>query len=340
MSLSQVQPRPAETPASPGPPSSCPGSQRAKFSDPNITAKGAPRASVPFLGFRTLWFNTGTLCNLACHNCYIESSPRNDRLVFLTRSEVKQFLGEAGLLADPPSEIGFTGGEPFMNPDIMGMLEDGLGGGFNVLVLTNAMKPMQRRLPALFDLNERFSKRLTIRVSLDHYQAEKHERLRGRRTWQPTIEGLRLLSACGIGIAIAGRMPWGESEAAMRHGFSTLFSRLGLSIDANDPSRLVLFPELEPHEDVPEISEGCWRTLAKSPRDVMCASSRMVVKRKGDGRPTVLSCTLLPYSESFEMGTSLAASGRTVWLNHSHCARFCVLGGASCSSSQSQDSLQ
>jgi hypothetical protein len=336
MSFNLLQPRSTETPASPGP--SCTRSQRAKFSDPYITAEGAPRASVPFLGFRTLWFNTGTLCNLACHNCYIESSPINDRLVFLTRNEVKQFLDEASLLADPPSEIGFTGGEPFMNPDIMGMLEDALAGGSDVLVLTNAMKPMQRRLPALFDLNERFSKRLSIRVSLDHYRAEEHEHLRGRRTWQPTIEGLRLLSARGFQIAIAGRMAWGATEAAMRDGFRALFATLGLSIDANDPSRLVLFPELEPHEDVPEISEGCWRTLAKSPRDVMCANSRMVAKRKGAGRPTVLSCTLLPYSESFEMGASLASSRQTVWLNHSHCARFCVLGGASCSSGHSEAS--
>ena len=58
---------------------------------PNVTAKGEPRAVVPFRGYETVWFNTGTLCNLACHNCYIESSPKNDRLVFLTRAEVRLF---------------------------------------------------------------------------------------------------------------------------------------------------------------------------------------------------------------------------------------------------------
>jgi hypothetical protein len=64
---------------------------------------------------------------------------------------------------------------------------------------------------------------------------------------------------------------------------------------------------------------------------MMCANSRMVVKRKGANRPVVLSCTLLPYSAAFEMGTSLADSQGAVCLNHRHCARFCVLGGASCS---------
>jgi hypothetical protein len=73
---------------------------------------------------------------------------------------------------------------------------------------------------------------------------------------------------------------------------------------------------------------------------VMCASSRMVVKRKGAARPVVLPCTLLPYDEAFEMGTTLAEAARAdggmfgggaVKLCHPHCAKFCVLGGGSCS---------
>ena len=340
MTFGLIQPLTPETPVSSALADAQKPSQRAKFSDPHVTSKGAPRASVPFLGYRTLWFNTGTLCNLACRNCYIESSPRNDRLVFLARNEVKHFLDEASRLTDPPAEIGFTGGEPFMNPDIVGMLEDSLAYGFRVLVLTNAMKPMQQRMSALLELKERFPGRLCIRVSLDHYKAEQHENLRGPRTWQPTIDGLTLLSSGGFEIAVAGRMIWGETEVAMRAGYAALFATLGLPLDANDQSHLVLFPELEPQEEVPEISEGCWRILGKSPGDVMCASSRMVVKRKGADRPTVLSCTLLPYSAAFEMGTSLASSRQRVWLNHTHCARFCVLGGASCSNGHNEASLR
>jgi hypothetical protein len=45
----------------------------------------------------------------------------------------------------------------------------------------------------------------------------------------------------------------------------------------------------------------------------------------------VLSCTLLPYDPAFEMGTTLADAASAVPLNHPHCAKFCVLGGASCS---------
>ena len=93
---------------------------------------------------RTLWINTGSLCNIECRNCYIESSPENDRLVYMTRAEVASFLDEIAREALPTREIGFTGGEPFMNPDIIAMLGDALSRGHSVLVLTNAMQPMQR----------------------------------------------------------------------------------------------------------------------------------------------------------------------------------------------------
>ena len=64
---------------------------------------------------------------------------------------------------------------------------------------------------------------------------------------------------------------------------------------------------------------------------MMCASSRMVVKRKGEAGPRVAACTLLPYQSGFDMGATLLEASRNVQLNHPHCARFCVLGGASCS---------
>ena len=123
----------------------------AKFRDSRVTARGEPRATVALRSLETLWFNTGSLCNLACLNCYIESTPRNDRLAYLTAAEVGRFLDE--LDRDwSAREIGFTGGEPFMNPEFPAMLEDALRRGYRVLVLTNAMRPMLKckaRLTAL-----------------------------------------------------------------------------------------------------------------------------------------------------------------------------------------------
>jgi hypothetical protein len=131
---------------------------------------------------------------------------------------------------------------------------------------------------------------------------------------------------------VAGRSASGEPEDSLRAGYGGLFDRLQLAIDPADCGRLVLFPEMTASDDVPEITEACWGILKRSPESVMCATSRMVVKRKGAARPAVVACTLLPYEPEFELGPSLATATGPVKLNHRHCARFCVLGGASCSS--------
>jgi uncharacterized Fe-S cluster-containing radical SAM superfamily protein len=302
-----------------------------KFRDPLVTAKGERRAGVALVALRTLWFNTGTLCNIACANCYIESSPRNDRIAYLGRADLTTYLDEIARDKLPTEEIGFTGGEPFMNPEILSLIETALARGFKVLVLTNAMKPMQRLAAPLADLNRRRGAALTIRVSLDHYTRERHEAERGRLSWERTIKGMRFLAANGFNLALAGRANTGESEAMLRAGYAALLRRLDIALDTDDPSRLVLFPEMDARVDVPEISEACWGILHKSPSDVMCASSRMVVKRKGAAHPAVVACTLLPYAPEFELGATLAEAAGTVMLNHPHCAKFCVLGGASCS---------
>jgi predicted phosphodiesterase len=302
-----------------------------KFKDPLITANGEPRAFVPLTVLKTLWFNTGTLCNITCRNCYIESNPRNDRLVYLTVGDIRPYLDEIERDNIGSKEIGFTGGEPFMNPGIIEMLEECLSRSFSVLVLTNAMKPMQRFRKALLGIKQRHGDRLTIRVSLDHYAARRHEEERGVDTFAPTRDGLIWLAKNGFKIAVAGRSMWGEDRVGERAGYARLFAEHGIPIDVANPHELVLFPEMDLSVDVPEITTACWGILGKSPADVMCATSRMVVKRKGAESPVVLSCTLLPYDPAFELGVTLRDANRPVALNHPHCAKFCVLGGASCS---------
>jgi predicted phosphodiesterase len=305
--------------------------QPQKFKDPHFTATGQPRASVTLQRLRTLWFNTGTLCNIACRNCYIESSPRNDRLVYLTHDEVASYLDEIERHVWGTEEIGFTGGEPFMNPDFFGMLEDSLSRGFRVLVLTNAMRPMQRAKARLLDSKNRFGvDNLTLRVSLDHFTPERHEDERGPGTFKPTLDGLIWLAKNGFKVAVAGRTMWGGDPDAERAGYARLFAEHGIQIDAENLAELVLFPEIDPRADVPEITTASWDVLGKSAGDVMCASSRMIVKRKGSERPVVISCTLLPYDQQFELGPTLGEAKRSVHLNHPNCAKFCFLGGASC----------
>ena len=302
-----------------------------KFVDPDVTADGAPRAQVAFERLQTLWVNTGTQCNIECAHCYIESSPKNDRLSYLRAAELSPFLDDAAAMG--AREIGFTGGEPFMNPDMTVMAEDALSRGFRVLILTNAMRPMMRpRIKqALTELKERHGDKLSLRGSIDHFSASIHDAERGAGGFEATMAGLAWLAENSFHISVAGRLRWNEDDRAMREGFAALFARRGLDLDASDPNRLILFPEMDETAPVPEISEACWGVLGKNPADVMCATSRMLVKRKGESAPTVLACTLIPYDAAFDMGASLADAARPVKLNHPHCAKFCVLGGASCS---------
>ena len=304
-----------------------------KFRDPARTADGQRRARVALSRPETLWVNTGTLCNITCANCYIESSPRNDRLAYFTESDLRDYLGQIVARGWPVREIGFTGGEPFMNPEMVPMARAALEAGYEVLILTNAMRPMMR--PAVQEglraLARDFAGRLTLRISLDHWDEARHDAERGPGAFAATLRGMAWLRDEGIMMGVAGRSLWHESDTSARAGYATLFARHGFAIDAHDPGRTVLFPELDTQVEVPEITEACWDILGKSPDSVMCASSRMVVRRRGADRPAVLACTLLPYDAAFELGTTLAEAEGDVALNHPHCAKFCVLGGASCS---------
>lgn len=302
-----------------------------KFINPYITAKGEERASVSLNTLKTLWFNSGTLCNLACINCYIESTPQNDALVYLTLADVTTYLDEIAIEGYLTKEIGITGGEPFMNPDIIPIMTQCLDRGFSLLVLSNAMRPMMKCKKELLELKHKYGDALTIRVSVDHFKPELHEEERGARSWQPMMLGLKWLSDGGFNTTIAGRTRWGENEMELRGGFDALFKNNAITINAHDKRELILFPEMDENVPVPEITTACWGILNVKPDDMMCASSRMVVKHKGDDKPSVMACTLLAYDQQFNLGHSLKEASQSVQLNHPHCAKFCVLGGGACS---------
>ena len=299
-----------------------------KFKDPITTADGSTRAFIEAKKIKTLWFNTGTLCNIECKNCYIESSPKNDRLVYITFEEVKLFIDEAINKNLGTKEIGFTGGEPFMNKDVLKMIEYSLSKNFKVLVLSNAMKPMLNRKEDLLKINHQD---LTIRVSIDHYQKEKHEEIRGKNTFNVMMEGLKWLNKNNFNYALATRLLWGEQEDQLRDNFNLFIDKYNLKLDAKSKEQLVTFAEMDEKVDTPEITTACWNLLGKNPDDIMCSSSRMVVKKKTSPKPSVIACTLLPYDDEFDLGQNLTNSLKKIYLNHKHCSKFCVLGGSSCS---------
>lgn len=148
------------------------------------------------------------------------------------------------------------------------------------------------------------------------------------------MAGLRFLAGSGFRVEVAGRRLSHEPEAAARAGYGALFQREGITIDCDDPVQLVIFPEMIASADPPEITDACWGILKKQPSEVMCATSRMVVRRKGAEAPAVVACTLIAYDDRFELGRTLDDASRPVSLNHRNCATFCVLGGAACGTSK------
>lgn len=303
-----------------------------KFQDMYKTAKGEERASVPLTNLKTLWFNTGTLCNLSCENCYIESSPTNDRLSYITSDDVQFYLNEINEKNIAVTMLGFTGGEPFLNPNMMSILEVSLASGLDVLVLTNANRVVKKHQEALLELKAKYNSKLHLRVSLDHYSQEVHDQERGKRAFEKTMEQLKWLADKGFELSLAGRSLLTETMSDAKAGYQKVLNKYQIALDVD--TKLVIFPEMKSGKDVPEITTACWGILKKRPEDQMCATERMIVKRKGENSPVVMPCTLLAYDNQFVMGHTLTEASRPVYLNHKFCAEFCVLGGASCSATK------
>ncbi len=303
-----------------------------KFQNMTKTAKGEDRASVRLNNLETLWFNTGTLCNLECKNCYIESSPTNDRLSYLTVDDVKSYLKEINEQDLKTKFIGLTGGEPFINPSIIGIIEEVLKADLEILILTNANRVLKRHRDALTKLKDQFGDKLHIRVSLDHFTPQLHDKERGAGAFERTMNELQWLYQNKFNLSIASRSLIDETQQDSVKGHSDALKKFDIDIELDQ--KLVIFPEMQSGKEVPEITTACWNILDKSPDDQMCATERMIVKRKGEKKPVIMPCTLLAYDDQFVLGNTLSDSKKDVFLNHKFCAEFCVLGGASCSSTK------
>lgn len=296
-----------------------------KFSDQKKTADGKERAFVDLGELQTLWFNTGSICNLECKNCYIESSPLNTRLEFITVDDIIPFINSTPASTD----IGLTGGEPFANPNIIKIAKYILEKGHNLLILTNAYKVIRKFNDELLALAETYIDQMFFRVSLDHHAKDIHDEQRGEGSFEETLKNITWLIDHGFHVSVAGRTLVNELGTNSYEDYCELFERNGVKLGG--VKNLIIFPEMDHSKDVPEITTECWEILKKDPTKLMCASERMIVKHKGSDRASIQACTLLAYDNRFNLGENLETSRKRVYLNHHFCAQFCVLGGASCS---------
>jgi molybdenum cofactor biosynthesis enzyme MoaA len=286
-------------------------------------AETAP-PTVPMLALDTLWFQVaGTVCNIECTHCFISCSPRNHSHEMMSLADVQVRLDEARALG--VREYYFTGGEPFMNRDMLPILAATLRQG-PASVLTNGMllRPeVCRRLRELFDASE-YS--LDLRVSLDGFDRESHDAIRGQGVWDRVMIGLTNLAEVGLNPVITvTTAAEGVASAEGRTRFLELIRTFGFDrprlkvlslfrIGAEE-QRTRAYEEWERLTDL-ALTEDDARTL-------QCSTCRMATS-KG-----VYVCPILIEEEEARMGGTLAETLRPFPLKYGAC-HTCWVDGVTC----------
>lgn len=305
-----------------------------KIHSPAPASNGAgpaaePRADAPLVRLDhldTLWFQvTGTICNLRCVHCFISCAPDNDSFEFLSLAEVEDWLGRSEKWG--VKEYYFTGGEPFMNSEMEGILEDTLQFG-PATVLTNATLFTARRVEELRELGAKSPHRLELRVSIDGPSPEINDPIRGEGTFARAMAGVGEVVAAGFRPIITAMQSWpSEQMPCVLQAFRDALGAVGY-----ENPRLKILPPLLIGEEA-ERSRGytpCERVTHEMLHgydlsQLLCTSARLVTARG------VYACPiLLDYPGARLADTLTEAVGIDAPLGEAACYT-CYTNGAICS---------
>ncbi len=300
-------------------------------SDPLPVLRDAPAPpadapAVPLTALDELWFQvSGTVCNLRCAHCFISCSPENHSFWFLSRDQVRRAL-EASV-EHGVKEYYFTGGEPFMNREMVGILEDTLALG-PATVLTNATVLPERTVDRLAALAAGSPYTLELRVSLDGVTEESNDRIRGEGSFRRAMEGVERLVAAGFLPIVTCMRSWEEEDTEEVLGaFRALLAGVGY-----DRARLKILPPLQMGAEAER--SGGYRPYERVTREMMegydadlllCSRARLVTARG------VWVCPILLDAESGRLGDTLdEAAAAPARLSEQACWT-CYRSGALCS---------
>jgi len=273
-------------------------------------------------GADTLWLQVaGTLCDLTCRHCFITCGPNNDRHPFMAVAQVEAALAWAD--AQGVNDVYFTGGEPFIHPDIDTLVELALARG-PLTVLTNGLHFTPERVSHLGRLFAASRWSLDLRVSLDGPTAESNDRLRGRGVFERVVEGLRRLVAAGVTPVLTVTLV--DGSATEREAFASLLASAGVT----RPRIKYLAPFRIGREARRGRAYGADERLANVDVDeagleaLQCRRSRMLTARG------VWPCPILVNDDTARMGDSLDdVVGAPLRLASPACTT-CYLEGVSC----------
>ncbi|MFG0334213.1 MAG: radical SAM protein [Maioricimonas sp. JB049] len=291
------------------------------------TRQTVPRVALSHLD--ELWFQvSGTLCNLECTHCFISCSPRNDSFGYLTLEEVKRSLEES--VRHGVKEYYFTGGEPFLNRDIVPILETTLDYG-PATVLTNGTVLKPEWLERLRAAEDRSLYSLEFRVSIDGPTPETNDPIRGPRTFDRAMKGVELLSRFGFLPIITMTRTWpDEHDADVIEKFRQVLAEHG----CHRP-RLKILPRLkigaEQHRtcgysETERVTQQMMTDYDES--QLICSHSRVVTSRG------VYVCPILLEEPDARMGETLEESAGPYPLRHGACFT-CYQYGAICTNPSS-----
>lgn len=284
---------------------------------------------VPLAHLDDLWFQVaGTTCNLTCTHCFISCSPHNHHFGFLDLATVKRYLDES--IALGVKEYYFTGGEPFLNRDMVAILELTLQYG-PATVLTNGTVFRDDWLRRLRTAEDASPYSLEFRVSLDGYTAKENDAMRGDGTFERILRGVRmLLEHDFMPILTVTRTSDEQEDVRLFDGFVALLKSTGYT-----RPRIKILPTLRIgaeatrqrgyHEEervTPEMMRDYDQNL------LICSHSRIVTDRG------VYVCPILIESPDARLGATLHEAGQCYALKH-HACYTCYQYGALCSNASS-----
>jgi sulfatase maturation enzyme AslB (radical SAM superfamily) len=272
-----------------------------------------------------LWFQVaGTRCNLTCHHCFISCSPKNDSFGNLTLSQVKTRLQESVALG--VKEYYFTGGEPFLNPEMVPILVETLHYG-PATVLTNGTVLNAEWLETLAQAEAVSTYSLEFRVSIDGFSATTNDPIRGEGTFERAMRGVQRLVDFGFMPIITAARTWDPDDDDQVVGsFVDMLMEAGYS-----RPRLKILPTLHlgaeegrSHGYREDERVEPWMLEGFDTAQFICEHSRIVTDRG------VQVCPILIESEDSVLAESLADSLQPFALSHGACYT-CFQYGAICS---------
>jgi sulfatase maturation enzyme AslB (radical SAM superfamily) len=289
-----------------------------------------PTPVVPLAHLNHLWFQVGgTLCNLQCRHCFISCSPHNHKFGFLDLPTVQKVLAESVGLG--VKEYYFTGGEPFLNRDMVAILETALTYG-PATVLTNGTVLQAGWLKRLRAAEEASLYSLEFRVSLDGFTAEENDAVRGPGTFARILRGVQLLLQHGfLPILTVTRTSDEQDDGRLFAGFVKLLQSQGYT-----RPRIKILPTLrigaeaqrqrgygEDERVTPEMMEGYDANL------LVCSQARVVTDRG------VYVCPILIEAADARLGETLQEALGPYALRHRACYT-CYQYGALCANASSR----